>query len=464
MTRKINKLFINILFFGSAILLYSIMLALALDNDMFFEIVSGRDLLRGNFSTATHLDNFPIIVQQWGYAVTLALFDKLGTIGLYLWVVIQDFILWALSTTFIYKKTKNKKMAMIGSFLAIIICGNYMINIRPQIITAIFLVAELLLLEYYREKKQIKYLLFIFPLLIAAANFHQALFLYHIIAIFPYCLTVDLINKFEKKETINDYVDWKLVLFIPAYLLCSLCTPYGVDGFLYVFKALFSNTYQVIKIKELAPINLLSVVGIELLAVFIIVTVLLARKKIDMFTVIYTYGVFILSVMNTRHVSILIIPMIYLISNVDFSVIKNKKMYFSFLCMLLSVFYVYTGTNIYHDYGRVAEIIPNKDARIYNSAIDIGGWLEYNGYTCIYMDSRSEAFSEAISGDPDRINNYIATKYGLTLQEKQIPDEDILAIIENYDYVISIHSDYINRIIDGEKIYEDNTYIIWKCR
>ena len=192
-----NKVFFIFLLISCS-LLYIVLLSKSLDNDMYFEIMSGRDLLTGNFSTATHLGNFPILVQQWLYAVTLAIFDKLGYAGIIGLVFLQDSILWALSSVLIYRKTKDKKLAVLGSFFAILFCHNYMINVRPQIITVILLVAELLLLDIYKEKHKFRYLLCIIPILILAANFHQAVFLYHIMILVPFYI--------DKR-----YIDYSLV-------------------------------------------------------------------------------------------------------------------------------------------------------------------------------------------------------------------------------------------------------------
>ena len=107
-----------------SIVLYIVFLLGSQDNDMFFEIVSGRDLLAGNFETASHLDNFPLTVQQGLYAVCLAIFDNLGYIGHILLVFIQDVILLLLSVIFIKMKSNHSiKIALISSLGALLFCS-----------------------------------------------------------------------------------------------------------------------------------------------------------------------------------------------------------------------------------------------------------------------------------------------------------------------------------------------------
>ena len=238
------------------ILSYIMFLFSSQDNDMFFEIMSGRDLLSGNFETASHLDNFPMIVQQWLYAVCLAIVDKFGYYGHISFVFIQNIILFILSSLFIYRKTNNKKLSLFGSFFAILFCNLYLINIRPQIITMILLITELLILELYKEHKSIKYLVFIIPVLILAANFHQAIFFYHIMLLIPYYI--------DKNS--NCYIDDKLVFITPLFIACSLCTPYTIDGYLYIFRTFASKTYDIYNIVELNALNIVSVHGLKIIS------------------------------------------------------------------------------------------------------------------------------------------------------------------------------------------------------
>ena len=73
---KISKYFPIAFMCLFMLILYVILLLKSQDNDMFFEIMSGRDILNGNFRTVSHLNNFPIIVQQWLYAVCYIYHDK----------------------------------------------------------------------------------------------------------------------------------------------------------------------------------------------------------------------------------------------------------------------------------------------------------------------------------------------------------------------------------------------------
>lgn len=456
---KLYKILPIILLSIFSIILYCIFLLNSQDNDMYFEIVSGNDLLSGNFKTASHLDNFPMIVQQWLYSVCLAIFDKLGVAGHIIFVLIQNIILWSLSSIFIYMKIKNRSISMISSFALILFCHNYLINIRPQIITIILLVAELIFLEKYKENREHKYLFCIFPLLILAANFHQAVFLYHIIIILPYY--------FDKRT--KWFIDWKLLLFTPFFIACTLLTPYGIDGSLYILRTFQSKTYDIINITELNRIDLLSYVGLKIFIILLITLYYIYKHKANIFTYFYIFLVIGLSFINARHISIVFIPLLFIVIHIDFNWFKNQYIHciLSLVCICLCIIFINQPNDKLENYGDIATVIEDKDAKICNSAMDLGGWLEYNGYTKIWIDSRCEAFSEQISGVPNVINIYYMLTYGYkfdkSINYSFVSNEELLNIIDKYDYIITNKLDYINRIADikWHMIYNDDSYIIW---
>lgn len=459
--QHLSKNIILYLFTFSGILLYILFLFSSQDNDMFFEIMSGRDLLNGNFKTASHLNNFPIIVQQWLYAVCLALFDKLGYFGHISIVFIQNIILYIVSIIFVYNKTKNKKLAIYGSFFSILFCHGYLINIRPQIITMILLVIELIILDKYKNHNQnIKYLFLLIPILILSANFHQAVFLYHIMILIPYYIDKDY------------YIDWKLVSITSIFILCSLCTPYTINGSLYIFRTFLSKTYSLFNIKELESTNILSTIGIRLILLVSLTIWYIYKHKSNIYINTYVFIISLLTLINVRHFSVIYIAVLFVMCNIDLKKLCNTYVYIIFSCLMILSFIEGSvkSTDIYNYYGNVANIIEDKDATIYNSAMDLGGFLEYNGYTKVKVDSRCEAFSKENSGIDNVNYDLVAVSTGYKVDKdfnySLMSDNEILNIVIDYDYIIASNLDYINRIAIDEngwnKIYTDNNYTIYK--
>lgn len=446
------------------LILYIVFLLNSQDNDMFFEIMSGRDILNGNFHTISHLNDFPIVVQQWLYAVCLALIDRFGTVGNILFVLIQNIMLYVVAAQFIFMKTHDKKRAIIGSLAAILYCHDYMINIRPQIITVICLVSQLIFIELYKKKNSIKYLLPIFPILILSANMHQAVFLYHGLVMIPYLY---------KKE--KPYIDWKLVSFGVLFALCSLLTPYGIDGSLYIFRTFLANTYKIIRINELLPMSITEYIGVKIMLLVVVTIFYIYKQKSNYFMNFFVFGVSILAMINARHISIMFIAVIFLICYIeekDFHKLNNAYAYgcIALLCIAVCFLFVRHAKDIRGKYGPVVAAIEDKEAPIYNTAMDLGGWLEYNGCTHIKLDSRCEAFSEELSGVPHVMEDYLALSQGYWVEEDMgyslVEDEEILELIEDYKYVVANKTQYVNRTLsrnadEWELIFDDNTYTVY---
>jgi len=360
------------------------------------------------------------------------------------------------------KSNNSTKSAIILSTVSLLYCADYLINIRPQIITIILLLAELILLELYKKDNKVKYLFFIIPILILAANFHQAIFLYHILLLVPYYISPS--SKY--------YIDDTLVSITPLFLLCSLCTPYGLDGSLYVFRTFQSKVYDLYNINELGPLTLTSFTGIKFIILVIWTLVLLYFKKADYKAVIYIFGLFFLATTSIRHTTILYIPLLFLVCSVNLTKLNNywTRLIIASICMLLSMCLIGNAHDIRTtNYENIETVIENKDAKIYNSAMDLGGFLEYNGYTKIRIDSRCEALSEAISGVPDVNENMFTINTGyIKIGDKTelATDEYILEIIDDYDYVISKQFDYVNRVLldnsEWKPIYSSNSFYIWE--
>ena len=477
--KKLSKLLpvVTAVMFG--VLLYAVYLGMSQDNDQFFMVMSGRDVLNGNFHTISHMSDFPIILQQWLYAVVLAIFDKYGYMGDILFVFIQNVALCVLAAILINLRTKDTKKAILGSMIALLYCSDYMINIRPQIITIIFIVAQLIFVELYKQKKSIKYLFPIFPILLISIQFHQSLFLYHIFMLAPYYFYFENIKALpDGKLTFRklvDCIDWKLVIFTPFFMLCDLVSPYGIDGVTYIAKTFQTSTYEYVILSELSPIKITSSLGIKLLVLVIVTAILLFARKADLHSCFYVFSLFFLALTSLRHISIMYIPLIFLICVIDFKKIDMRIVWtiFSLVCIWGVVNNANYVMDINNDYGEVVNYIEDKNAPIYNTALDLGGYLEYNGCTKVKLDSRSEAFSEEISGIPGVMEEYYAMANGYWVSGKKgalhydlVENEDLLEIADDYRYVITRGGHYFNRVVkhddNWELIMNDGRYLVWQ--
>ena len=70
--------------------------------------------------------------------------------------------------------------------------------------------------------------------------------------------------------------------------------------------------------------------------------------------------------------------------------------------------------------------------------------IEYIGYTKVRFDGRIEAFSKEVSGIPEVLDNNFRTHVGRDPHTKEVvSDEQLLDIVDDYDYIISYDSSYV---------------------
>ena len=244
---------------------------------------------------------------------------------------------------------------------------------------------------------------------------------------------------------------------------------------MYIINTFKSKTYKIISITELVSLDITTFIGIRCLLLVILVIYLIYKNKSNLYTNFYVFSIFIISLLSLRHTSLMYLMTLSILSYSNIK-IDIKSEYKSVICNFISICLTFTGIlllpyskDIRSDYIDITNVIENKDALIYNSDMDVGGYFEYNGYTKMSLDSRCEAFSKEISGIDNIIRNYTAISKGYLIEDDfsyTIPtDEYILGLVEDYDYVISGKLQYFNRIAlknNWIELYKDQSYVIWK--
>ena len=356
---------------------------------------------------------------------------------------------------------------------SILCCFNYMINIRPQIITMIFIVSQILIVNQYKKTNNIKILFLLIPISILSANFHNALFLYHIYVMIPY-----MIDKIENKFKI----DMKIIIASLGMLLCSFITPYGADGVLLLYKTSKSKVFDYLSISEIAPIQLVSFSGIQILIFLIILLYFIRKGYANKFLVFYgtTAALFMLT-LSFRHQVLGVIVYMYIFSNKQvitflYNVINNLYIP-KIILIIVSIVSLFIGINTFivgkgevcssvkYTYDCIEKIddIP-KDSHIFNT-MNTGPYLEYKGYTDIFIDTRPELYTKELCGI-DYINKYLILTSGIDKDRTLYSPEDIRPMYEEYDYIMILTTDYLYVDLKTNENYtlhtEQNGFVIYK--
>ncbi len=477
-TRK-NLRILILMLFG---LIYILLLFTVEEGDRYFTIASGRDLLNGQFYHISHMAyNKPTLINHWLYAVILTFFDKLGHIGFIIWVMIQHAVLIYVSYKFLYRKTGDKFKSAIYPFITIICCDNYLFNTRPQIMTMIFLVLQIYLLNLYKETKENKYLIWLIPTYILAANMHGALFLYHIYIIIPFCF-----NEFRKN--IKKLIDYKVTGMSFIYMLCGCVTPYGFKSTLLGLKAMFSKQYAYFDYPECRPIllsgNITASKGrLYFLVLLFILVILIKEHKINRYILFYSITIFLFCTMSLRHISIIYLSVLFLIPSLeDFInskyVSKKGIVTLTVVCFLYYLVFftaTYLGSpktvnivssknhDMTYELRYVPEEIP-KDKVVFSDYM-VSGYLQYHGYTTT-MDGRIELYDWQYFDSYFRLTDFVTYNPDTDEYDKHLTGSEIITEVNKYDTLVLNKKQKVNKIIkDTNKykiIYTDDNYYIWQ--
>jgi len=146
-----------------------------------------------------------------------------------------------------------------GFYISLFITGGFTFNIlrdfsaiRPQIFTFLFAAIVIFLIEKYKEKKSVNYLLPMPFLMILWANMHGG-FIYGIVLILIYVLSEGIkfytCNKSSMKppEPLSSKQLYYLVFFYIISVLVSLINPNTYKAFLYVFTTHSRNLFYFVE-------------------------------------------------------------------------------------------------------------------------------------------------------------------------------------------------------------------------
>lgn len=395
------------------------------DNDGYFLIATGKEILQNGFS---YYHPFSInhdmyyVVQQWLYTIYIALLDSIG-IG----AMIVGTIFIALLLGFALRKMLIMRNSFLATFpslvlsLTIALIGvnhNYMINIRPEAISIFLMLCQFICFEYYRKTSQLKALLFLPLIFLLEANLHMSMILIHMVFFIPYFLKLPqkVLNFFNLKDNhipLNLYV----VVILVFSSLISLINPYGLDGIAYLYNSLTANTFDYISITEVRKMTLISIHGVFFLSFLVFLWVLSKKQKVNSDTFLFVLGINLMYALALRNHMFIIISMLFLVAEIDYEKLPlDKKL--KRLPLYLIVILLASCSNFYNLYNKVdftsyvgishmSQKPPVKCVDYLNKNVgknahiltgfDWGGYLEYYGYKNIFIDARPELYMSKLN-------------------------------------------------------------------
>ena len=271
------------LFFFSAISFIVLLIAFfpiihTLDADGYFILREGRNIVESGIqftNTGFIIPGTATVVQQWLWAAGVFMVQSMsGDTGLKLLLL----SIYLIDNILFYQIARCKGCNSFYSGIFTIIFALFMftfINIRPTLITVMFLMFEIGMLDEFQITKD-EFKMWTFPVImflisICLINIHAALWPMVLVFMLPYVVPpmFTKIFPFEKKEKLDKKKKIILLVAVIAVIVGGFINPYGIEGMMYLYNS-YNPMLNSLGIRELASPSMTGYTGILLTASMLI--------------------------------------------------------------------------------------------------------------------------------------------------------------------------------------------------
>ncbi len=400
------------------------------DNDIWFLLNSGRYVCNNGipyYDPFTIHEGLKYVMQQWGTATLYwSLFNYFGYKSLLVYIYIISFILMFIFYKLCYIVSDKKKLSIIVTSTVFYIIREYIV-LRPQVISYSILMLEILLVELYIKKKNVKYL-YILPFLsLLLINMHAAMWYFQFVFLLPFILNAINFDKIKilRKVKIDAYKLKPLLIAGLIMFVAGFINPYGYESITYIFKSYGIPEINNV-ITEMLPLsfrNLNGKVIFGYIIFFMIMNYLRKDLRLDIRHFLFICGVSLLGFMHNKCFALFVLIFTYALMynvkklNIKLKVLNNKvfqalKKGISIglgasliIALWYTIYYSYSTyefTELYNMDNTINYIIDNynKDDVILYTDFNTGGYTEYRGLKS-YIDPRAELFLKKFNSKAD---------------------------------------------------------------
>lgn len=461
-----------------------------MQNDTFFTIATGNDILQNGYDNLDHLtwhDNLEFYKLRWGFDIVIAnLYNFFGFDGIYFFTVAIASIIEISLFSILIKLKINPIIAFIMTiFSTYLLTEKCFYTARAQIISFLILLWEVFFIEQLINKKQKRYYIALFVLSVLLVNFHASVWWMTIILILPYLAEAILSKIYKKRNNSNriilDEISIKqLVVAIIVITIGSFLSPIGTYTHTYMFKNIFGLSSKFIQ--ELQMTNIITSTGMLSFIIMFFGILLPTKTKIKLSDLLLFLGLYFMGIYalrNKAYVYIIgIIPLARLINEffnkydnenllekISRNLSKNKSILV--MCLIIVIFtsvnlvvrakeeYVDNTSYPVEAVNYIKENMDYKNLKIYNG-FNFGSYLEFSGIPA-FLDSRSEIFCK-------EFNNTQILQDWLDTNDGKKHYDDVFTKY-NIDYALIDKNEIINTYLDRDenynKAYEDEYFVIY---
>ena len=459
-------------------------------NDTFFTIKTGENIITNGFDKIDHLtwhDNLAFIKVRWAFDVLIYyIYTFFNFNGIYIFVLIIASLTEVLLFNILVNKTHNLSLSLLLTLVSLYICARISsFTARAQIMSYLLLLFEIYIIEKLVKTNHKRYIFILFAISVLIANFHASVWLMAEILMLPYLVDI-VLGKFIKKEShIIVTKNAKLKIFIISMLAIAiggLCNPNGLITFTYMYKNIsgLSSTFII----ELQKTGLTDSYFVLVPIVIYLGILIFTNTRVKLSDILLFLGLFLMMSMASRNKPffylIAIIPFARIICSFINSIVILKKL-FDFinlkinnnliLIVLVLIITALSINNIKHrileDYidtssypvdavKYIKENIDISKIKIFNH-FNFGSYLEFCNIPA-FIDSRSEIFCIEFN-DTQILQDWLNASRGS--KHYQIVFDKY-----NINYVLLYNSELINIYIYNDpnykKVYQDNQFCLYE--
>ena len=226
------------------------------NNDFYFLKATGDEIIKTGTIPDTNpffvIKGKPLVIQQWLWCVLCSLIAPYGNIGIFIIQIVQlgaiAALLYAIMKSHVYQgqktdfKVSGPEIFMLCMF-SVYMSLHFIISIRPESITIILLLVQILGTEKYIDGKKPAWLILLPLTTLLEINIHASMWPFHFCVLVPYFLPF---LRLQKRTSAKPFI-------IPMVLMVAslFVNPVGFKAVMFIFDSFLMGTFKTFETEEM---------------------------------------------------------------------------------------------------------------------------------------------------------------------------------------------------------------------